>query len=279
MIATLRKYPWFATDLFTVQERDLLFDTTLSLVCTLANNLRRPDCHKLLTPTLLQELVHAGLDAPGFSESQRARVLAAAGGPNTIPNAAPPHPLALNCPLRVLTLHGADTLTSFYLHCIKRAANHLVITASKGNISDAVQKSANSPSGASTCPGLPAVRTSSLLLRRLNTNATTSLAYSSTTLTRSLLAAATTPSTIPSPTSKEPEAHVASQQSLEESGLGSSAHTSVLSHTTWKDHKFGYHQLFLGQNKFCIRTPFFFLDRQFLEVEVLIGSGDQDGYR
>jgi len=63
--------------LYTLADRDLLFWATEQQIKALISQLRRGGAPGL-TNQLLAELVYAGLNAPGFSESQRAILVAAA---------------------------------------------------------------------------------------------------------------------------------------------------------------------------------------------------------
>ncbi|KAI9817541.1 MAG: hypothetical protein M1827_001152 [Pycnora praestabilis] len=78
MISTLAKYPWWAVGFYTLSDRDLLFWATEQLVRILVANSRRGRSPINVGGQLLLELVYAGLNAPGFTESQRAVLVAAA---------------------------------------------------------------------------------------------------------------------------------------------------------------------------------------------------------
>lgn len=52
--------------------------------------MRRGSASPHINEQLLQELVYAGLNAPGFSEAQRVVLLEAAGGPRMVPASLPP---------------------------------------------------------------------------------------------------------------------------------------------------------------------------------------------
>ena len=69
------QYPWFATDLISVDERDRIFETSFTVCGALADQLRRGLARRPLSIELLQELIHAVLICPGFGEGQRARLL------------------------------------------------------------------------------------------------------------------------------------------------------------------------------------------------------------
>ncbi len=70
---------------YTLGERDTIFKATRDSVRALTDQLTRGVAQPPLTLQLLQELVHAGLEAPGFSETQRAQIIDAAGGLVGIP--------------------------------------------------------------------------------------------------------------------------------------------------------------------------------------------------
>lgn len=79
-ISTLHKYPWFAHEHVKMTERRLLYDVTLSIMRALVGFLRRVGTHQIDTtkPTAatLQELAVAALTCPGFSEEQKASMVA-----------------------------------------------------------------------------------------------------------------------------------------------------------------------------------------------------------
>ncbi|KAI9838978.1 MAG: hypothetical protein M1819_004186 [Sarea resinae] len=80
MISTLVKYPWWATDKYTLDDRDSLFRTTEQLIRALVRDLQRePILH--LNEQLLHELVRTGIEVPAFSETQKYLLLAAAEFP------------------------------------------------------------------------------------------------------------------------------------------------------------------------------------------------------
>lgn len=63
--------------MYTLADRDLLFWATEQQIKMLVIQIKRGGAPGL-TSQLLVELVYSGLNAPGFSESQRAALLAAA---------------------------------------------------------------------------------------------------------------------------------------------------------------------------------------------------------
>ncbi|MCJ1390316.1 hypothetical protein MMC18_003174 [Xylographa bjoerkii] len=70
MISTLHKFPWFAVQLYTLFQRDQLFNATLKMLRALMATVS-PTSSFGLTSELLMDLLYAGLNAPGFSEKQK----------------------------------------------------------------------------------------------------------------------------------------------------------------------------------------------------------------
>ncbi|MCJ1386533.1 hypothetical protein MMC17_009659 [Xylographa soralifera] len=70
MISTLHKFPWFAVQLYTLFQRDQLFNAILKMLRTLMATVS-PTSSFGLTSDLLTDLLYAGLNAPGFSEKQK----------------------------------------------------------------------------------------------------------------------------------------------------------------------------------------------------------------
>lgn len=70
----LHKYPWFAVDHVTINERAGLFKTTMTLLRVLTAALRKNAQPPMLTRQLLQELVIAALSTPGFNHLQRVSI-------------------------------------------------------------------------------------------------------------------------------------------------------------------------------------------------------------
>ncbi|GIZ38940.1 hypothetical protein CKM354_000233700 [Cercospora kikuchii] len=80
MITLLFKYPWQAIDEITVAERRAIYDACIGLIKTLIVALRRSNLQHSAnqpTPGLLQELTTAALVCPGFTEKQKASIIAA----------------------------------------------------------------------------------------------------------------------------------------------------------------------------------------------------------
>lgn len=80
MITLLYKYPWCAIDEITIAERRAIYDSCMSLIKNLITTLRRSNLQHSSnqpTPGVLQELTTAALVCPGFTEKQKASVIAA----------------------------------------------------------------------------------------------------------------------------------------------------------------------------------------------------------
>ncbi|KAL9059380.1 MAG: hypothetical protein Q9162_001249 [Coniocarpon cinnabarinum] len=73
MISIINKFPWWRTDLYTVQERNNIYDSAVNMIETLANLIHAHKVTKpaLLSLELLEELLTVALCCPGFSENQR----------------------------------------------------------------------------------------------------------------------------------------------------------------------------------------------------------------
>lgn len=94
MISLLAKFPWHSVQNYKLSTRNHIFNATREMLYILSNNLRkdsnRPrhpslaefdtpfrygarvsDPNQSLTESLLHDLLSAGLNAPGFSETQR----------------------------------------------------------------------------------------------------------------------------------------------------------------------------------------------------------------
>ena len=77
------QYPWWSVENYTLGERDRIHHTTIALIKALQSHRFRhnPTNPQQLTPQLYQELVFAGLNCPGFSESQKCAILKVAYNP------------------------------------------------------------------------------------------------------------------------------------------------------------------------------------------------------
>ncbi|MCJ1251974.1 hypothetical protein MMC30_009212 [Trapelia coarctata] len=83
MISILFKFPWFAVQHYTIGDRDAIYEAvkkqlnTLASAIVKATSLRAADPRMPppeLTEDLLGDLLHAGLNTPGFSEQQKWRL-------------------------------------------------------------------------------------------------------------------------------------------------------------------------------------------------------------
>ncbi|KAI9791359.1 MAG: hypothetical protein M1835_000376 [Candelina submexicana] len=121
MISVLAKYPWWVVESYTLADRNLLFRATEQLVRALVGQLMRGgNMSPQMNEQLLTELVYAGLNAPGFSEGQRAQLVGSAdwiGGRIRI------SPLASVWPFEVLG-RKPDTdedVIEYFAACLRQA--------------------------------------------------------------------------------------------------------------------------------------------------------------
>ncbi|RDW72624.1 uncharacterized protein DSM5745_07796 [Aspergillus mulundensis] len=68
-ISTLDKFPWYAPRLYTVQDRNRIFDLSNRHILSLSSRIHQKTVG--LSRKLLQELLHAGLKCPAFNERQK----------------------------------------------------------------------------------------------------------------------------------------------------------------------------------------------------------------
>ncbi|KAL4904694.1 hypothetical protein BDW74DRAFT_185559 [Aspergillus multicolor] len=68
-ISTLEKFPWYAPWMFTVHDRNALFELANRHILSLASRIHQKTVG--LSRKLLQELLQAGLKCPGFNERQK----------------------------------------------------------------------------------------------------------------------------------------------------------------------------------------------------------------
>ncbi|KAI9721267.1 MAG: hypothetical protein M1812_002429 [Candelaria pacifica] len=121
MISVLAKYPWWSVESYTLADRDLIFRATEQLVRALIVQLRREGtASPQINEQLLIELVYAGLNAPGFSEGQRARLVRSAdwvGGRIRI------SPLASVWPFEVLGRKADidEDVIEYFAACLREA--------------------------------------------------------------------------------------------------------------------------------------------------------------
>ncbi|PGH08645.1 hypothetical protein GX51_01165 [Blastomyces parvus] len=70
MMSTLYKFPWYATDCYTVEDRNQIFSATLRLIYALVPQVERGQTIGL-DSRLARELLEAGLRCPVFNERQK----------------------------------------------------------------------------------------------------------------------------------------------------------------------------------------------------------------
>ncbi|GAQ45660.1 similar to An12g08390 [Aspergillus niger] len=69
-ISTLYKFPWYATDMYTVHDRNQLFELTNRHIRSLVSRMEKSKTVGL-DHRLLRELLYAGLNCPAFNERQK----------------------------------------------------------------------------------------------------------------------------------------------------------------------------------------------------------------
>ncbi|PWY90511.1 hypothetical protein BO94DRAFT_593355 [Aspergillus sclerotioniger CBS 115572] len=69
-ISTLYKFPWYATQLYTVHDRNQLFELANRHIISLVSRMKKSNTVGL-DQRLLRELLHAGLSCPAFNERQK----------------------------------------------------------------------------------------------------------------------------------------------------------------------------------------------------------------
>ncbi len=71
MISTIKKLPWYKTELITIRSRDAIYQACVDLIRLLQISLRdrRPD--EAFTPQLLKRLVTAAMLCPGFTVAMK----------------------------------------------------------------------------------------------------------------------------------------------------------------------------------------------------------------
>lgn len=79
IISTLLKYPWYMVDHITIEDRNLLHEATIKLICLLQDKLAEEDHDINITPMLLKRVWKAALKCPGFSPSQKDDIAVVAG--------------------------------------------------------------------------------------------------------------------------------------------------------------------------------------------------------
>ncbi|KAI9701230.1 MAG: hypothetical protein M1836_001899 [Candelina mexicana] len=118
---TPHRYPWWVVESYTLADRNLLFRATEQLVRALVGQLMRGgNTSPQMNEQLLTELVYAGLNAPGFSEGQRAQLVGSAdwvGGRIRI------SPLASVWPFEVLGRKPDidEDVIEYFAACLRKA--------------------------------------------------------------------------------------------------------------------------------------------------------------
>jgi hypothetical protein len=74
----LRQFPWYAVELYTLADRNLLFSTYMNQMCVLVAKVDDKNT-KGLDENLLRDFIFAGMNCPGFGERQKHELLWAAG--------------------------------------------------------------------------------------------------------------------------------------------------------------------------------------------------------
>ncbi|KAI9933840.1 hypothetical protein MW887_004912 [Aspergillus wentii] len=69
-VSTMYKFPWFATKIYTVHDRNLLFELVNRHIQSLVSRVRRSNTVGL-DQRLLRDLLYAGLNCPAFNERQK----------------------------------------------------------------------------------------------------------------------------------------------------------------------------------------------------------------
>jgi hypothetical protein len=72
------QFPWYAVELYTLADRNLLFSTYMNQMCVLVAKVDDKNT-KGLDENLLRDFIFAGMNCPGFGERQKHELLWAAG--------------------------------------------------------------------------------------------------------------------------------------------------------------------------------------------------------
>jgi hypothetical protein len=70
-LSIVAKFPWFAVQLYTLQQRDFIFQHLLQSVEILKRHIKRGKAMPNLDQELLKTLVRAGTMCPGFTDVQK----------------------------------------------------------------------------------------------------------------------------------------------------------------------------------------------------------------
>ncbi|TVY81293.1 hypothetical protein LSUE1_G004001 [Lachnellula suecica] len=79
LISTLLKYPWYMVDYITIEDRILLFETTMKLLVLLVERVNNEKDNVNLTVMLLKRVWRAALRCPGFTPAQKDDVVIICG--------------------------------------------------------------------------------------------------------------------------------------------------------------------------------------------------------
>lgn len=133
MITLLCKFPWWATEMYTVSTRNAMFDTVLEEMKVLTQHLIRTGGRGTidLTPQLTEELLFDALHCPSFTEPQRAELYEASQGLVGMPSWVGPQAKA--CPFLGLQRRTdvSEQMTQVFMHYMQLAAWDLLDPAGK----------------------------------------------------------------------------------------------------------------------------------------------------
>jgi hypothetical protein len=74
----MMQFPWYAAELYTLSDRNLLFNTYMKQMNVLVDKVDSNDT-KGLDQNLLRDFIFAGMNCPGFGERQKHELVTAAG--------------------------------------------------------------------------------------------------------------------------------------------------------------------------------------------------------
>ena len=72
------QFPWYASELYTLADRNLLYSTYMNQMCVLVEKVEKTDT-KGLDQNLLRDFIFAGMNCPGFGERQKHELITTAG--------------------------------------------------------------------------------------------------------------------------------------------------------------------------------------------------------
>ena len=70
-MSIVSKFPWFAVDLYTIQQRDYIFQAFLSAIDILKRQIKRGRTMPNLDLELLKALLRVGIRCAGFTDTQK----------------------------------------------------------------------------------------------------------------------------------------------------------------------------------------------------------------